>query len=69
MKLPHEETPNEQEQGGDTPKKWPDNQDLLLLLKVTERTLRTWRKKGYLPDGKQMNYAPQQELQETVCST
>ena len=60
MKLPHDETPHELEPGDDIPKRRLDTQDLLLLLNVTDRTLRNWRKNGYLPDGKQKNYAPQQ---------
>jgi hypothetical protein len=49
MNLLPDAAPHEQNADASYLKKWFDNQDLLLLLNVTDRTLRNWRKKGYLP--------------------
>lgn len=49
MNLLPDDASHEQNDDASFPKKWLDNQDLLLLLNVTDRTLRNWRKKNYLP--------------------
>ena len=49
MEQNNDEPSNHQKPKDKQPEKWLDNQDILTLLNISDRTLQNWRSKGYIP--------------------